>query len=192
MRPLDACCLLARRHNDIAMLNPDRHQPKDGVFTGGDLILRVNAWYNDRYGKLLTAPFAPDRIALLIRGQPWIAEVPNIMDTAAIFISSADRSVRPQPQIWPTNQQPRINVLDQILDLPEGLRHALKPVELAHLLKAFLLGFESFRALHLLTKRLLSAREVLADLDGAVHYLTHTSPHHGQVRWSALQALEKL
>jgi hypothetical protein len=77
------------------------------------------------------------------------------------------------------------------VDLPEGLRCALKPIELAHLLKAFVVGFDALRAMDVVAKRVPLAREALADLNAAVHYLTDTAPHHGQARWSALQALEK-
>ena len=189
MLPLRACCLVAHRHGDMGMLNPDRREPRDGVYTDGDLILRMSAWYTARYGKRLTVDFISGHVALLIRRESWVARVPRIWGGADIFISSTERTMH-LPGPWITAKPARVNVLDQIVDLPDGLRSSLKAIELKQLLETYVLARNALCALDAIAQRVPPVKEVL-DLNAAVHHMTGSSPHYGQVRWSALQGLEK-
>lgn len=190
MRPLHAWCHLAdgEEHRDTRCA--DRPELGDGFPQGEELTRRVSEWFEARYGQRLHIETGPGRIVLLVHYEPWVVELPAIGSIGEIFVSTTERVGRP-PQIWVTAEPMRINVLDQFVDLPEGLRGALQPAELAVLLRDFTLGLEARHALHSVASRVRLAAEARAALDAAVRSLTAPSPHYGHVRWSALQALEK-
>jgi hypothetical protein len=81
--------------------------------------------------------------------------------------------------------------LDQVLELPDGLRHALLDDELAGFLDRFMSAFDAMSRLEAVTS-LPMILEARGDLNTAFQSLMSRPPQLGQARYAAMQASEKV
>ncbi len=188
MRPLHAWCYLGQKHNSAQISCADGPRLHDTNCATKELLEHVERWFVEHYGKRLSLEVAPGRVVLLIRGEPWIAELPKTAGALGLTISE---TLEAPSRLWPSATPMLAKVLDRIVDLPQGLRASIKPAELTRLTQSFTLGREALHAIQTVASRQKLISEARADLNAAVHFLTSATRHEGQARWSSLQALEK-
>ena len=161
--------------------------PTPGSYQGGDLVLRVVAWYEQLYGEKLLHDFRPGRTVLLLRGDIWVLHLPRFLGRGEVFCSQTEHTYRP-----PGGREPfRYNILDCIEELAPALRNALSREELEHIEQIFEVGHKSFQEIEL-TQNFPLVTDAAADLYAAVFHLTARDRHHGLSKWASLQAAEKL
>ncbi len=172
---------IADRFSLTVNVVPEPREPLDGVYTGDDLVLRIYAWYENRYGHAALRPtLAPYRIAVDLRHDTWVMKIPNIYGEVGL---TSDPRVRGSRTI--------VNVLDQIEALSDSLRFELTPDERMDLTNALMRGLHFFDEVRPhYSKQLVWA--ALQDVATAVDRLTQHPPHAGQSKWASLQATEKL
>lgn len=182
---------------------PRDHEPKDGSYSGDDLIVRALRWYEDVFGDALKLyPPMPGTLVML-RGDPWHIRFPLITGTAVFFagqwpecpaLISTDIGFRPLnhdecESVEVTRR--RFNVLAYIVDLPAGLRDNLRPHELEGVLHVFLKNMLYSQTLTS-TRGYTYVEEALGDMSASVYHVIQRPPQAGLAQWSAHQALEKM
>lgn len=190
-RPLKAQSLIAIELGEPFIHPYPKRPAAPGVYTGHDLTIRVEAWFDERYGDRLAASFSPGSLIVLLRGDPWLLTLPRLVGSW-VLIASLDETSDPGGIVPPSGAPPsRYNVLDGVVELPAGLRHQLKTGELTALAEVATMGLAAFH--HLEAMRSLSlVSQALSDHAAAVRHLIQPPVDYGQAKWSALQATEKV
>lgn len=179
-RPFHAGNELSRRFSlTLNALPPDR-EPREGVFTGDDLVIRVHRWYEERYAEGLSQDLASRRIAVGIRDDIWLMKIPIAYGQPRI---TTDPNASSSGQI--------LNVLVTVEGLGGGLRDDLSERERDDLKDRFVSGLKFFSNVGPYENMAL-VDAALRDLATSVDCLTQQPPHFGQARWSSLQVVEKL
>ena len=161
--------------------------PTPGSYRGGDLVLRVGAWYEQLYGDKLLHDFRPGRTVLLLRGDIWTLHFPRFYGRGASFCSRTEQTHRS-----PGGREPFLyNILDSIQELTPGLRNAFSTEELGYIEQVFEVGNEAFEEIES-TQNFPLVTDSTADLYAAVFHLTARNRHHGLSKWASLQAVEKM
>jgi len=161
--------------------------PTPGSYQGGDLVLRVQAWYGQLYGDKLLHDFRPGRTVLLLRGDIWALHFPRFYGRGEVFCSRTEQTYRP-----PGGRGPfRYNILDCIEELAPGLRNAFSTEELGYIEQVFEVGHKAFEEIES-TQNFPLVTDATADLYAAVFHLTARNRHHGLSKWASLQAAEKM
>jgi hypothetical protein len=189
-RSLEACRIVSWSLGLGLSLFPPKRAPSPGVFVDADLVLRIMAWIDARYGRRQIVDFGPGLVAIALRGDLWSVRLPRQFGTAFFFASRTERSTTPDYYL-PRRELPRLNVLDQVLELPEGLRSVLSDSELAEFLQRFMAAFKAMSALENVVDRPM-VFEARGDLGAAHQFLMSRPQQLGQARYSAMQASEKL
>lgn len=161
----------------------------DDVYTGDDLTIRIFSWFDERYGNKLAVRAGPGRGVIMVRGDFWEIQFPEIYGTVEFFISADKRSSDPEEDLK-LKRVPRCNIMDEITDFPVGQARALRSDELRVIASSFITLYESMEALYRI-KKLPMVREALSDIDSSVHHFLSNPPHYGLSKYSSLQALEK-
>jgi len=189
-RPLKAQSLLAVLLDERFVHPCPKRPPADGVFTGDDLTIRVERWCDARYGARLAMSFGPGKAVILLRGDPWVLNLPLAVGR---FEFVASRSVIPfKSGSVPPNAPPsRINVVEWIEHLTPDLRSALTDSELADIRGTAYLALTTLEELRSLTDIKL-VWETLSDHAACVRHIVEPPAHFGQAKWSAMQATEKI
>jgi hypothetical protein len=197
-RPIAAMGELCRRMNaEFSMMVPER-EPRAGVYSGTDLVIRVKRWYDDRYGTRLHIIATVGEVVCVIRGDPWKLELPLVYGGGpgirffcqygvATTLPSEPRAVPRGTPLTPSY----FNILDAAVELPDGLAKSLSADERKQMLEAFMAGWNAHYALREI-RSIGMVEEVRSDLAAAVTHLMAHPPHPGQAKWSALQASEKM
>lgn len=161
--------------------------PAPDSYRGGDLVLRVGAWYEQLYGDRLLHDFRPGRTILLLRGDIWAVDFPRFYGRGELICSRTEQTYRS-----PGGKGPfRYNILNSIEELAPGLRNAFSTQELGYIEQVFEVGNKSIQwmeAIH----NLPLVTDAFADLNAAVFHLTVRNRHHGLSKWASLQATEKM
>jgi hypothetical protein len=164
---------------------PPEREPRPGIYTGADLVIRVDRWFRERYGKKLEAYWGPGRLAFEFRGATWILRYPFAIAPNGLLLHTS--SVPPKS---PDGGPEPLNVLEYILDFPAALGESLSREERGSLVETFRLGWEALNAITDVDQTPL-VKAAVADHDACVASIAGESPNLGQARWSALQAAEK-
>jgi hypothetical protein len=189
-RSMEACRIISWSLGLGLSLFPTKRPPRPDVFVGDDLTLRIIAWIDARYGKRQVVDFGPGLVAIPIRGDLWSVRLPRQMGTAIFFASRTEQSTTPDYYLR-RREPPKLNVLDQVLELPEGLRAVLSDDELAAFSKRFMEAFAAMSDLEAVVARPM-VFEARGDINAAYQFLISRPPQLGQARYSAMQASEKL
>ena len=148
------------------------------------ISVKMNNWFEERYGDRLRIRFGPGRIALRIRASIWLFHIPGVYGRARVYCS---RETIPASKGPPTS----FNVLDTISRLATGLRTALTDSELRDIFDAFLIGYRALYAMDPVSSLEL-VKAALSDHESCVDQLVSSSPHFGQAKWLSLQTTEKM
>jgi hypothetical protein len=189
-RSMEACRIISWSLGLGLSLFQPKGIPRPGVFVGDDLTLRITAWIDARYGQRQAMDFGPGLVAIPLRGDLWSVRLPRVFGTAVFFASRTERSTTPEYYL-PRRESPKLNVLEQVLELPQGLRSALSDGELAEFLRRFMEGFTAMSAVETVGDRPM-VFEARGDLSAAFEFLVSRPQQLGQARYSAMQAAEKL
>lgn len=173
---------------DAELVEPKgQKSPTPGSYRGGDLVLRVVAWYEQLYGDKLLHDFRPGRTVLLLRGDIWMLHFPRFYGRGQVFCSRTELTYRP-----PGGRGPfRYNILDCIEELAPGLRNAFFREELGYIEQVFEVGHKAFEEIES-TQNFPLVIDAAADLYAAVFHLTARNRHHGLSKWASSQAAEKM
>ncbi len=167
-----------------------RREPHDGVYSGDDLTIRVERWFDRRYGSRQEQSFSPGSIVVLLRGDPWLLELPRLIGSWDILASRTLLSDEGGP-VPPGGAPPsKFNIVESIKQLASGLKESLTDIELVYIHEIALLAFGAFHRLERL-KDIQLIWEVLTDHAAAVRHLIEPPMHFGQAKWASLQAGEK-
>lgn len=197
-RPIAAIGELCRRMKaEFSMMVPER-EPRAGVYSGTDLVIRVKRWYDDRYGTRLHINATVGEVVCVIRGDPWKLKLPLVYGGGPgirFFCQYGVPTTLPnEPKAVPrgTRLSPSYyNVLDAAVELPDGLARSLSADERKEMLEAFGAGWTAHYSLREI-RSIGMVEEVQSDLSATVTHLMAHPPHPGQAKWSALQAAEKM
>lgn len=169
---------------------PERDRaPVEGRYDGDDMTIRIFQWFEDQYGDKLKISFGPGRVFILVRHDPWVIQLPRIYGSAQVIASATVPSSKPEEYLR-RREIPRLNVVDSIEGMTEAMKISLKSHELRAIYDQWRLGFEALSALEAIAQTPM-VREVQSDIEAAVQHALSRPPHHGQCKWSCLQAAEK-
>jgi hypothetical protein len=198
-RPLGAIGEFATLLNEELRGYPLERDPVPGRYTGDDLVIHIARWYQDYYGDKLNIHNKTGEIVILLRGDPWIMELPLIYGggRGPRFVCEYGllTTLPNEPQVYRPGDPPPprtvYNVLGAIVGLPDGLAKSLAETEREEILQAFLWAWEAYELLwH--PKRAGLVELARADLKAAVSALSGHDRYPGPSKWSSLQASEKL
>jgi hypothetical protein len=165
----------------------------EGCYTGDDLTMRVEEWFDRRYGERLKIDMSPGRAVILIRNDPWVLKLPLIVGTWEIVTEDPPRDppdnfARITNPGAPPNKH---NCLRSIVDMPDALRSSLRPRERGEILLLFEMCFEVFHGLNDLRESRLVIQS-LASIDAAVDHLLGARRNPPLAKWASLQTAEKM
>src|SRR5438874_6389816 len=106
--------------------------PREGVYRGHDLTIRVEQWFDARYGRRQEESFSPGSIVLLLRGDTWLLELPRLIGAWEIIASRMLVSDEGGP-VTPGAPPSRYNVVESIQELPPGFKDSLTDDELHYI-----------------------------------------------------------
>lgn len=198
-RPLVAIGEFAARVSEELRGFPLERDPVPGRYTGDDLVIHIARWYQDHYGDKLNIRNKTGEVVILLRGDPWIMELPLIYGggRGPRFVCEYGRptTLPNTPQVYRRGDPPPApadyNVLDAIVGLPDGLAESLTEAEREGILQVFLWGREAYEMLWR-PRRTGLVGLAQADLRTAVTALSGHDWHPGPSKWASLQASEKL
>lgn len=190
-RPLNAIMAIGREYQaTLPVTEPVPGYEADPVFRNWPFVQRILRWYDLRYGDRLKVDFSPGRLVVLLRGDPWVMRLPRIYGKVA-FVASRTPKDKARPA-FSMGQDPIVhNVLDGIVDLPQGFRDVLTDEELRELLNWAILSFTALTGLEQASQNELISN-ARSDYLAAVDYIVAKNPSYGQAKWASLQAVEKL
>lgn len=179
---------------------PLDREPVPGRYTGDDLLIHMDRWYKDRYGDRLKMDGTQGAVVVLIRGTPWVADLPFIIGSGkgVRFVCEYGRptTLPSKPNVIRRGDPPPppadYNVLKSIRDLPDGLAKSLTEAEREEVLSGFLLGRRVHAALDRLKRGQGLVEMARGDLHAAVTHLSEKWVKAGQSKWASLQAAEKI
>lgn len=167
-------------------------------YEGDDLVIRVDEWISNRYGERLLVDFSRGRAAVLLRGAVWFFKLPWLVGQWRLIASQTVPSDKPELSAYrgdqppPPKPPPVHNVVESLVDLPDGLKQDLTDAELRHLLFVFETGLSCFDGLRAVQQSPY-IREAIADHLAAVDHLSGpvSTAHPGLSKWASQQAVEK-
>lgn len=185
-------------HEELSLMA--RGEPRPGCYSGDDLSVRIERWYDAQYGRKLDIQFRVGGVVVLVRGDPWRFELPLILGGGPPFLLTCDAA---QPTTVPKTPIAYragdpiehvvfvYNVLDALVDFPPALARSLSAAERRDLLASFALGRAAYEPLRAARQVPLVAAAT-ADLYTSVEQLGDQVRHCGNSKWASLQAVEKL
>ncbi|MDQ3813016.1 MAG: HEPN domain-containing protein [Armatimonadota bacterium] len=188
-RPIMAGLKITERYDIELPLCPPRRAPKSNCFDSIETSIRLNAWFERRYGERLNVPFAIGRVAFPFRGAFYAVNCPTTYGTVA-FICDPQTFGMHRPTVG-VNRPPIVNILDMVEGMTPHMVQSVKAEEGIKLGAAMTQGIATFSVLRALEDVPL-VPEVLGDLDAAVMHLVAIESHPGLSKWASLQACEKM
>ena len=191
LRVLKAQSMLAAQLKEPFIHPYPKREPREGVYSGHDLTIRVERWFEEHYGRRLSVSFSPASVVLLLRGDPWLLELPRLIGRWTLIASRTELS--DPPGVVPSGDAPpsRFNIVTSISDLPPGLLAGLTDAELEAIRRVAQMALDAYHRLEALRSVDL-IWEAVTDHAAAVRHLVQPPTHFGQAKWAALQALEKV
>jgi hypothetical protein len=141
--------------------------PDPTCFEPQELSWHIYCWYTERYGNKLIFEICLGRISFLLRGDVWFVRIPLVYGS------------------------PKMEFVDFVEDLTDGLRRTLTRTELDEITRVFQSGYEAFMYLVMKDSDKF-INECLSDHRIAIDQLKAPNPHPGQSKWASLQATEKV
>jgi hypothetical protein len=184
-RPMAAAEEACRRLAMSVVLFPMKQKPSPRQFSGRDLIAHLYRWYRARYGDRLKIDMSLGAIVVLLRGAPWLINLP------LVFGKFRFGCVRNLKQYSPDPQFPTINILDLVVDATPSFRRSLIAVETENLCQAFRFGMNAAYKLKSLDQ-VRYIPEAIGDARQAVACIMATPPDCASSRWHSSQMVEKL
>lgn len=179
-RPIQAWIRVAQR---LGGNLPFDGEAIPGLYEGESLSGHIDEWYNRRYGTKLNVDFSPGCLLVFIRGDLYLAKIPLLIGTAAVFIERAETPKTPGEVL----RKGPFNLLDFVQDLGSGLRAELTDDELNGISQ------ECYEGLCQTARWRAAGRpfveEVLTDL--RLSAMLGVEGKFGFSRWHSLQAAEK-
>jgi hypothetical protein len=193
-RPMRAESILAVALKERFVRPCPKREPVDGRYTGDDLTIRVSRWFTARYGDRLKIHFGPGRMAIMIRGDPWVVRFPMLTGTWDLFLSATEPS---EPggrvsRLGDALPPLRYNIVESIADFPPGLVTQLAGGEARRIISTWRDGFEGLHAIGAVSRRHHLVPLALADWETTVDQLTTRQGNVGLARWHSLQTVEKM
>jgi hypothetical protein len=186
-RPLKAICEIGKEHGVPLPITSPIPGTAHESYQYWPFTQRVYTWYDQRYGNRLKLDMGPGRMAFLLRGDPWIFRFPLFYGEWVFF---AIRKQTCLPDVQPGGPG-GYNVLDSIVDFPDGLRASLTEVELSVIQTLFISGYTALSLLdgHSHIELIRSAR---SDAATTVDHCMRGKADYSLSKWSSLQMAEKI
>ncbi len=159
-------------------------------FVGDDLTARIFDWYDSTYGERMKMLHGPVPSIIRIRDEPWKVRFPRIFGTVQFCIDNTTPRTTPGTQVG-KNKPPMCNVLDSVVDLPDGLRSSLQCDELRQVFNDYIDRFTHSSFVDGVYQQPLVS-DAQSDLIASVDHILSVRPHFGNSQWSSLQAAEKM
>lgn len=157
-------------------------KPKEGVYSGYDLALRINSWFSDLYGEKLKVDFDIGVIAIEISGDIFKMRLPTVYGRVGAVIDPSTMGKK--------GSSGKMNILDFIVDLTPPLASRLTGKAFDEIGELFMLGMDVFGNIHNYRGDELLAK-AHADFKASTFHLLHRPPELGLSKWASLQAVEK-
>lgn len=195
-RELDALAEVAKRLKQSLYGGPEKCEPIPGDYTGRSLTGHIYQWVQQRYGKRLLMDTTIGDSVTLIRGDPWLLGMPNVIGGPLRFIVDRDLSKRHPSFVINKPGQPKqwivINVLRCVIDLPPGLAERLTNTEMQAIFNDFIASYTCMQLLQTQCRQDDLAIAAHIDLTTSARHIVAHSRELGMSRWASLQAAEKL
>lgn len=195
-RELAALGEVAKRLRTSLYGGPAKCEPIPGNYTGRSLTGHVYQWIQQRYGDRLRIDMIVGESVALIRGDPWILRLPDVLGGPLRFVAERDLGERYPESVINRPGQPRewliVNVLRCIKELPSHLAAKLTDAELAELFDQFIESYLCLRALKAECREQDLAIAARIDLTASARHILAGQQEFGMSRWASLQAAEKL
>ena len=94
-RPMRAESILAVELGEAFVHPYPKREPVEGQYLGDDPTIRVERWFNARYGDRLKIDFSPGRIVMMILGDPWVVQYPMLWGEWRLVLSATEPSDGP-------------------------------------------------------------------------------------------------
>lgn len=185
-RPIMAGCKITERYNIQFRFPLPQRDPKPDIFDEVELNIRLNRWFENRYGKRLGVPFAIGRVAIPLRGDYYALNCPTIYGQVEL-VCEPKTFGQSRPHIGKVT----CNILDLIENMTVHMAHSITGEEVIKLGAASVVGMGNFTVLNEVSDVPL-VREALGDYDAAVMHLVESRKNAGLSKWASLQATEKL
>lgn len=195
-RELAALGEVAKRLRQPLYGGPEKCEPIPGDYTGRSLTGHIYQWVRKRYGDRLLMNTTIGNSVTLIRGDPWLLGMPDVIGGPLRFI--VDRDLSKQHPSFAINRpgHPKqwviINVLQCVTDLPPGLAEQLTNTELRAILNDFLASYTCMQLIQTRCRRDDLAIAAQIDLTASARHIVAHNRELGMSRWASLQAAEKL
>lgn len=195
-RELAALGEVAKRLRQPLYGGPGKCHPIPGDYTGRSLTGHVYQWIQQRYGERLRWDMTIGDSVTLIRGDPWLLHLPDVIGGPLRF--TIDRDLGKQYPSLVTNKpgQPTqwliINVLRCVTDLPPGLAERLTDAELHAIFDDFIASYTCMQLHHTRCRKDELAIAASIDLTTSARHIVAHKRELGMSRWASLQAAEKL
>lgn len=177
--------------DELELSHGDR-DPAAGAYSGYDLSLRIQRWFEERYGERLEFYWGPGRMAFLLRGDLWTFRYPLLgvwPGDEITFHTGSPRDLAVLAAKGPGALA--YDVCTSIEQCPPALASSLTEAEQDEVLRLFMLGFGALNKMSQHAEIAL-VRHALSDHDAAVAYLTAATASPNQSKWASLQASEKM
>jgi HEPN domain-containing protein len=185
-RPLHALRELSLRLKITLPLTSTKHGDINDKDKNWIITDRLKKWYQCRYGERLKKDFCIGKVAILIRGAPWIIRIPWVWGTVRMVA----HPTLPSDLFRSDGIKPTFNILDSIESLSANLRQDLKQSELKDIMRVFKLGFYSISILREHKDQAI-VKSALGDIASATSHIIMDKPSYGLSKWASLQAAEK-
>lgn len=192
-RPIKGAMEVSTRYGlGLTILPVAERQPTVGCYTGEDLVIRIYAWFDHRYGDRLNMHFPGFRSVVLIRGQPFKVNLPLIYGPVVRFVADPGHHGEQYYPVETINGQvATVNVLDAIAGLEPAYSRVLSEGELQKMCGDVHLASLQVQTIAKLF-RIGKGAQAASDIDASVERLFDQPPQYGLSRWHSLQAAEKL
>jgi hypothetical protein len=162
-----------------------------GIYIGESLGAHIMHWYSMRYGERQYFYMGPGSVIIMLRGDPWEIRLPLILGEVNCVIDRDLKKYIDSPKVTQDGVHPTVNILESVLDLPEGLAKSLSDAECQSIEDGFWMGMECMQAIDRIRDSPYIP-EALSDIASAVRHVFSVPSHFGQSKWSSAQAAEKM
>lgn len=190
VRPLQALSRISGEHGDIELNISAAMELNEADLVGyeGDaLTRRIIDWFNNLYGDLLKVSFQQGKSVTLIRGDPYLMNIPIALGDVEFTF---DVKTFGQSGSLDGNGRTVVNVFDCLTNITEATVARVSRSEgprLANELRANTHRFHKATEIG----EFWGTLDVRTDLDTAAHHVVSDQPNFGISRWHSLQAAEK-
>jgi hypothetical protein len=195
-RELAALGEVAKRLKQPLYGGPEKCEPVPGDYTGRSLTGHIYQWVQQRYGERLLINTTIGDSVTLIRGDPWLLGMPDVIGGPLRFIVDRDLSKRHPSLVINKPGQPKqwiiINVLQCVSDLPPGLAERLTNTEMRAIFNDFIASYACMQLLQTRCRQDDLAIAAHIDLTTSARHIVAHNRELGMSRWASLQAAEKL